>query len=409
MRLIHVADSHIGPARSRLDPETGINARLIDFARCTKWAIDDGVNRGAEVVLMGGDLFNTCRPSPNERRLGIDSLMPALAKNIPVILLLGNHDAARSPAERNALDVMREVPGLTIVDRPEMLYAWRDEGIVCVDYPDELPESREIALQIACFPWPSKNLLLADEEMRALEPGTLNQVMSEKVLDVLRGLASQLDPGIPSVLLAHLSVDMADAGGGRMMLLGGDWTVNVHDLAGLGFDAILLGHIHKPQMLCETPPIVYSGSPEAVSFGEEGEPRRYCLWTFDEGAVPTFASIETPYRTFWTVDLYGPPGPNDTYEHLRDGIVRVRIAASAEASPSEIRQRIMAAGAVECTVEVERAESVRRRETGVTAQSGLEESIRAWVKQKPDLERLTDELIAVAHEIEGARVKGGAA
>jgi exonuclease SbcD len=262
----------LAPARNRLNPESGLNARLLDFYRCAKFTIEDGIARGAELILHAGDAFSTPRPTPTERRLFLDAIRPAQDRAIPIVLLLGNHEAPKSPSERNALDLVRETPGLTVVDRPCVLDVAVGFG------PDELViVSREmhrddVELQIACLPWPMTSLLLRDEETRKLSPGDRNLLIREKVMDVLHGLAAELRPGIPSVLLAHVSLDMAAAGAGdRLLLLGGDWTLSAAAVARLGFDLVCLGHIHRRQVLSDHPWMGYCGSPEAVSFGEEGD------------------------------------------------------------------------------------------------------------------------------------------
>jgi DNA repair protein SbcD/Mre11 len=266
-----LADSHLGSSRSRIDPEQGLNSRLLDFARCTRFCVEDSVARGARLILHGGDLFNTCRPTPTERRLALEALAPAREAGVPVVLLLGNHDAPRAPAERHALDVMRDLEGIVVADQPGLLNIWDRGGRALVETLDFSPaDGADLALQLGCLPWPNRQLLLADEAYRKLEPGQLNEVVRSRVMDVLFGLAAGLTPGVPVLLLAHISIDVAQAGGqSRLMSLGADWTLNLHDLAGLGFDAVCAGHVHRAQVLSETPWIAYAGSPEAVSFGEE--------------------------------------------------------------------------------------------------------------------------------------------
>ena len=305
MKAIHTADWHLSAQRNRIDADTGLNSRLIDFYRCARFTIEDGLNRGAQLVLHAGDAFHGCRPSPSEVRLLREALRPALEAGVPVVLLLGNHDAPRSPAEKHALDLVRETPGLLVIDRPALLNVWQGPDGVTVEPTDlATPDGRDLALQLACLSWPNKQLLLAEEEYRKLDPGQLNEAVRQKMMDCLQGMAAELIPGIPAILLAHLSVDLAQAGGmNRLMMLGGEWTLNVNDLAGLGFDAICLGHIHRAQVLCAAPWIGYSGSPEAVSFGEEGEAKLYCLLDVADDCSVEVEQIATPHRRFITIDL----------------------------------------------------------------------------------------------------------
>jgi len=407
MKAIHTADWHLSAQRNRIDADTGLNSRLIDFYRCARFTVEDGLNRGAQLVLHAGDAFHGCRPTPSEVRLLREALRPALEVGVPVVLLLGNHDAPRSPAEKHALDLVRETEGLTVVDQPTLLYAQgletslRDFARLCG------PEQAEI--QIACLPWPNKQLLLANEEYRKLDPGQLNEVVRQKMMDCLQGLAADCLPGIPAILLAHLSVDLAQAGGqNRLMALGGEWTLNVHDLAGLGFDAACLGHIHKAQVLCDAPWIGYSGSPEAVSFGEETEGKSYCLLDVNDDCSIEVQQIPTPHRRFLTIDL-GNGHALPTPDELAGAIVRVRVPQASDVDFTALRRELEAAGVHEYQVETQRAETVRRRAVAVSSEMALEEAIKAYLEQRPELQPLADALIAEAHVVEQAVVAGGVA
>ncbi len=401
MKVAFSGDWHIGSSRSKIDPEAHLNSRLLDFARCARFCVEDGIARGAQLLLHGGDMFNTCRPTPTERRLALNALRPATEAGVPVVALLGNHDAPRSPAEKHALDLMREAPGLLVIDRPLLLNVWEGPNGVVVQTTDiATPDGRDLALQLACLPWPNKQRLLADDEYRKLDPGQLNEAVRQKMMDCLQVLAADCIPGIPAVLLAHLSVDLAQAGGqNRLMSLGGEWTLNVHDVAGLGFDAVCLAHIHRAQVLCDAPWIGYSGSPEAVSFGEEGEQKRYCLIDVHDDCSIEVQQIPTPHRRFLTVQA-GNGHVLPTPDELAGAIVRVRVPQAAEVDFTALRCDLEAAGVHEYQVETQRAETVRRRAVAVSSNMALEDAIRAYLEQRPELMPVRDDLLAEAHRIE---------
>jgi exonuclease SbcD len=410
MRVVHTADWHLSSQRNRLDGDTGLNARLIDFYRCARFTIDDGLSRGAQLVLHAGDAFHGCRPTPSEVRLLREALRPALETGVLVVLLLGNHDAPRSPAEKHALDLVRETPGLLVIDRPCLLNVWEGPAGVRVETPEvATSDGGDLALQLACLPWPNKQLLLADEEYRRLDPGQLNEAVRAKMMDCLAGLAAQLLPGVPAALLAHLSVDLAQAGTqNRLMALGGEWTLNVHDVAGSGFDAVCLGHIHRAQVLCDAPWIGYAGSPEAVTFGEEGEEKSYCLLDVQPDCTVEVEQIPTPHRRFLTIEAgngHPLPPPHD----LVGAIVRVRVPQAADVDFSALRRDLEAAGVHEYQVETQRAETVRRRAVAVSAETALEDALRAYLAQRPELQPLTEALIVEAHVVEQRIAAGGAA
>jgi exonuclease SbcD len=412
MKIAFAGDWHLGAQGSRLDPETGLNARLVDRARCAQFVAKEAVGQGAEILLHGGDIFDGCRPSPSEVRLARDIISMATYSRLPTVLLLGNHDGPRSPAEKHALDLLGDMGRLTIVDSPQVLYfrevqtEQRNLALEC--------EADQADLQIACLPWPNKQLLLAGDQYRRLSPGDLNQVVREKMLEIAQGLADSRLPGVPSILLGHFSLDLAEAGGmSRLMVMGGEWTLPIAEIQGLNFDAVLLAHIHKPQAWMDGGGrrlVVYCGSTEAMGFGEEGEEKSFCLLEM-AGAGPAanvaFQRIATPFSRFVTIEIQGPTVNLFTEEVARASIrVRLPEAMAHEAGP--IAKTLEEAGANEVRIEVVRAEATPHRATEVSEQMAVAEAIQAWLKQRPDLEALTADVMAEAERLEADTGQGRA-
>lgn len=417
MKICTTADWHITSSRSRIDAESGLNARLVDVSRCAAFVIQDAVERGAQLILHGGDIFDGCRPTPTEAHLVCGALLPALKADIPVILLLGNHDMPRNPNEQHALDLLAALPGVTIVDQPGIYSVWRGEDNYIVERAHGEPQIP--TAQIACLPYPNKQLLLADDDLRGYDSGQLNVLMREKLMDVARGLAMQRLDGVPCLLLAHGSVDTAQAGAqNQLMMLGGEWTYNVHDLDALGFDGVCLGHIHKPQVLSEgyetMKPIWYTGSIDICAFGEEGERKQYQMIDFNEDGIIGWETVPTPFRTYATVNLSAAEDPLTELQETCEGIggienaiVRVRVPQVAGLDLTAIRRRLEEMGAFDVQIEVQRIETARRS-AEIAAETALEPALRTWAEQRPETLELTDELLAEAVGIE-SQMNGGAA
>lgn len=410
MRLVHCADQHLGAAASRLDAETGLNSALMDRYRCARFVVTDALERGAQCILSAGDLFNSAKPTPTEVHLAREVFAPAQAAGVPTILLLGNHELARSENEKPALDLLRDTPGITIVDRPCLLNVWTHDGLPAQVRSAETTNgplvSSGLALQVACLPYCNSSLLLRDEEARKLEPGERNLRVRELMMDVARGLAAQRIEGVPCVLLGHFSVDVAIAGAqDRLMMLGGEWTLNLQDLESLGFDAVLLGHIHKGQQLGII--TSYSGSPEACSFSEEGEEKSYLLFSEVRPGIFEREAVPTPYRRLVTLDApsHSSIEAMSARGELRGVIVRLRLPQAAAHQVRELVSQLEDLGAHEVRVEVERAETQRRREIEVSAGMDLPTALRLWLGQKPDLAALTEDLVAEAASV---AAEGGA-
>lgn len=120
--------------------------------------------------------------------------------------------------------------------------------------------------------------------------------------------------------------------------------------------------------------------------------------------------IPTPYRRLVTLTLGDLTENGDALLpglNIRGAIVRFEIPASSTLSASDARRVIEAAGAFETRIAQAHAESVRRREHGVTAGLSPAEALDAWLEQKPDLKPLRDDLQAEAAQVEAAIQAGG--
>jgi len=68
------------------------------------------------------------------------------------------------------------------------------------------------------------------------------------------------------------------------------------------FDYVALGHVHRHQILCDAPPVVYPGSIERVDFSEENEEKGYVMVQLQKGrAEVDFCPL--PARRFCTIKV----------------------------------------------------------------------------------------------------------
>jgi len=204
------------------------------------------------------------------------------------------------------------------------------------------------------------------------------------------------------VLLAHVPVEEAQIGK-QTMAISGEWTLSVHELLALPFDYIALGHIHQGQEWEQYGKLaLYPGSPEAVTFGEEGQEKGWALLEFPDDNSMRSERVPTPYRRLitigseaWDDPLGALPAP-----HAMDAIVRLQVRHTDRARADALRQELIDAGAHEVRVEILPDEIVRRREVDLAAEDTLEVGIDAWLAQHPDLADKRDALLEEARAIE---------
>ena len=326
VRLLHFADLHIGVENyGRLDPSTGVNQRVVDFLTRFDELIDYGLEHEADLVIFAGDAYKRRDPSPTYQRAFARRIKRLTDAGIHTVLLVGNHDIPVMPQKASSVDIFStlDVPNVTV-------------GRVEEVHPIE---TRRGPVQVATVPYPVRHRLMAHEEYRGLSIEQLDKELQIVVTENIKALAAQLDPEVPSVLTAHLSVSGATYGSERSVMIGRDAVILRSALEDSGWDYVALGHIHKHQSINDDgyPPVVYSGSLERIDFGEEGQPKGFCWVELARGET-TWQFVELGARPFVTVraDLRGAKDPlaalqekASTYD-LKDAVVRVILQLTAE-------------------------------------------------------------------------------
>ncbi|MGD1994728.1 MAG: exonuclease SbcCD subunit D, partial [Anaerolineae bacterium] len=334
IRLLHFADLHIGTENyGRLDPATGVNGRVLDFLHRFDELIDYGLEREVDVVIFAGDAFRARNPTPTYQRAFARRVKRLADAGVPVLLLVGNHDLPTMVQRASSVDIFRtlDVPNV-VVGRVEDVHPI---------------ETRHGPVQIATVPYPVRQRLLARDEYRGLSIEELDRALRGIVTDNIGALAAQLDPDIPAVLTAHLSVSGATFGSERSVMIGRDAVVLRSALADPAWDYVALGHIHKHQSLNDGgyPPVVYAGSLERIDFGEEGQPKGFCWVDLARGDT-TWEFVEMDARPFVTVraDVREAANPLMALQQaviahdLRDAVVRLILRMRADQEPS-VRDR----------------------------------------------------------------------
>ena len=98
MRLVHLADIHLGFRQYQRQTPTGINQREADVALSLRKVIDKVIELKPELVLIAGDVFHTVRPT-NPAILHAFAEFSRLVQALPsarVVMIGGNHDRPRT-------------------------------------------------------------------------------------------------------------------------------------------------------------------------------------------------------------------------------------------------------------------------------------------------------------------------
>ncbi|WP_301099068.1 exonuclease SbcCD subunit D C-terminal domain-containing protein [Otariodibacter sp.] len=272
MKIIHTSDWHIGKRLHNYDLSQ-------DFNLFSTWLLDVVKEKGVNLLLVSGDIFDLANPSSSARQQYYSFLIRLKEIGCKVILTGGNHDSAsvlNAPKEiLNAIDI--KVVGSLPNDF--------DEYIIPV-YDDNGK-----AVVIHAIPF------LRDADLRNANDGTQNdririvQEGIQKVFEKSLKFGKEKYPDYPHIAMGHLfTAGVSTSDSEREIQIGNEAKFDAHRL-GKGFDYVALGHIHKPQKVNADIPIYYSGSPISLSFSERTDNKRILLLDTEKGFEPESITI----------------------------------------------------------------------------------------------------------------------
>lgn len=306
IRFIHTADIHLGTENyGHIDPKTGIHTRLQDFALALNFCIDTAISEQVDFFLFCGDAYKTTTPSPTQQKILLNALLRLHTAQIPVIIIVGNHDNPVSYGKVHSLDIFKDLPlsGFHVIAKPQTIHLDTPHGKV----------------NIVGIPWPTRNSLALNNKHIFSTTGQMTAYISQAVGTIIEHEALALDPSVPAVLAGHLTVSTGMfSGSEKHAIYGNDPLFLPSQLAREPFDYVALGHLHRHQDLNakQQPPIVYAGSIERIDFGEKEE-KGFCLVTIHEKGHTDYRFIKGPMRPFIQIEAHINNASDQTEQLIR--------------------------------------------------------------------------------------------
>lgn len=345
MKILHTADIHIGySTHGKDDSERGLNSRWIDFEKCFKFMVHYAIEEAVDLFLFCGDAYRDASPSPTEQRIFAQAIRPLLDKQIPIVMLVGNHDFPVSFGKASAINIFGELSsGVHLFEKPE------------VKDIDTLSGK----IRVVGMPWANRSRLFAREEFAKLTTEEIRDKMLEiytSMIDLEARRIKEESLPYPAILAMHAHVDGAELteGSEKRLIESRDIVVPLSQTARREFSYVALGHFHRHQDLNagNEPPVVYSGSIERISFNECNQPKGFVIVEIDEKKRATYKHIQTPARNMVSIDIdvrfsekpFEKVAEKIDETDFKDAIVRVRIKCKAEQKIelnfSKVRERL---------------------------------------------------------------------
>jgi exonuclease SbcD len=274
----------------KIDTATGIHTRLLDFTKALDHCITIAIEQKVDFFLFCGDAYKTPHPTQTHQRLLIKCLMRLHKARIPVVIIIGNHDHPLSFGKAHALDLFCEFPleQFYVIAKPQTITLQTAHG----------------PIQIFGIPWPTRNTIaLKQTETSSMR---ITEYISQAIAHIIKEEAQRLDPKIPAILAAHMTVSNGIfSGSEKRAVYGTDPLFLPSQLAIEPFDYVALGHLHRFQNVNQhgAIPIIYSGSIERIDFGERKEAKGFCLVTIKAKHDVHYEFIEVPIRPFIQIEV----------------------------------------------------------------------------------------------------------
>jgi DNA repair exonuclease SbcCD nuclease subunit len=127
MRVVHIADPHLGyRAYNRVTP-AGINVREADVFTAFRRALERVTTIEPDLILIAGDLFHVVRPSNlTIQRTFLELVNLRKRVQAPIVIIGGNHDSPRSVDTGCILDLYANLPGIYVAHTEYVQVPLRD-------------------------------------------------------------------------------------------------------------------------------------------------------------------------------------------------------------------------------------------------------------------------------------------
>jgi exonuclease SbcD len=150
----------------------------------------------------------------------------------------------------------------------------------------------DLPLQVIALPWVARSQMIAFGNIETTETQEIYTHLEKLLGDLVTDYLAKVDPKVPTILMAHASIQGAIYGGERAVMLGNDLVLSPSLVKDKRLDYVAMGHIHKSQNLngeappsntTNQPPVIYPGSIERVDFGEARDEKFFVTLELEKG------------------------------------------------------------------------------------------------------------------------------
>jgi DNA repair protein SbcD/Mre11 len=376
VKILHTSDWHVGKTirgLSRLDEHRRVLAEIAGVAR----------ERGVDLVLVAGDLYESAAPSAEAEQIVLRALLDLHDTGAKVVVIAGNHD---NPGRFEAIRPLMGELGITVLGH----VARPDAGGV-LEHTTTAGERAHLAL----LPFCSQRYAVRAAELMERDAHENIGHYAQQMRGIIGALTADFGAGAVNLVVAHGMIRGGKTGGGErdaQTALEDYWIDASSFPATAGY--VALGHLHLAQKLPGGAPIWYSGSPIQVDFGEAGAGKHVLMIEAAPGlpAAITQVPITAGEQLRTLTGTFAQLQTAADAEDLAGAWLRVRVTEPARAGLADEVRALLGDRVVE--VRTDAADDRERRPRAERAGRSPHELFAAYLEEQNIEDERLDALFA---------------
>lgn len=244
MKIVILGDTHFGGGYSfgKVDTNTHLNSRLIDFSNTFDYVIDYMINNNVFHFILTGDIFEHRRPQASELSLFSKKICRLTELGIHTYIVIGNHDLIREQ-KTTTLDVLGSLKLPLVHIYPDI------DSAICASY------NSSDKINTIFLPYRTREMIDCNSNEEAIKRFT----------ERLQYEIGKLEKN-PTIVIGHLMLKGTMIGNAVLEASPGEVVLPLEMFKSV--NAVIMGHVHPLMIVKKKPFITYIGSMECKDFGE---------------------------------------------------------------------------------------------------------------------------------------------
>lgn len=285
MKAVILGDIHYGSGYSlgKIDNNTKLNSRLIDFSNTFDYVIDHMISSGVKHLIITGDIYEARRPQAVELSLFSKKIQRLSELGIHTHIVVGNHDLIKDQ-KVTTVDVLNSL-------KLSFMHVYSD--IECITISDDTGGFNAVFI-----PFRTTEMLDCENNDAAV-----NRI-KERVDYELK----KVNNNFPVIVVGHLMLDGTMIGNTVLNNASGE-VVLPQSMFLENIDAVIMGHVHPAALIRENPLMAYVGSMDSQDFNEAKYKKHFVLCENNNGNT-RYKFNDLPVRKLYelTIDMSSASG-----------------------------------------------------------------------------------------------------